>query len=352
MDRRALLSTLAGSLLVGTAGCLDDPFETTATETDTGTPTATSTNVAVGLSVTNEDDEPHSVSLRVEDGDETLLARTLDVDAGVGRLVEGNLVGGGTYRVAAELEDGTRLDYEWRVTDRLGFLDVVVTDEGDLEPRQRAESRPAAGEDGDLPYTVPGADDVFTPPSVEIRNWSDEDAVVTVAIEHEGDRFFERSVEATTDREVVTEPVVASQAVYRVVAETDGGRRTTYEWNVAGNWPLLAVLVDEDGTLRIGCDWPHELEIPVENADDESRTVRVTLSNGEGAVAEATRTVPPGDHRMRLDVPMGGEYTLRAETGGGTDEGEYVGCYCRSSTVELRVEGGAPTVNSYVAVCE
>ncbi|SFG36414.1 hypothetical protein SAMN04488063_1810 [Halopelagius inordinatus] len=368
MDRRTLLSTLAGSSLVGTAGCLDDPL---GTETDTRAPTdetveTTPTDEAVGLSVTNEDDEPHSVSLRVEDGDETLLERTVDVDPGVGRLVEGRLVGEGAYRVVAELDDGPRLDYRWRVTSELGFLDIVVRDGGRLEPRQRAESTPTGG-DGDGPYTVSGADDVLTPPNVEIRNWSDEDAVVAVSISHEGDRFFERSFEATTDREVLTEPVVASKAVYRVVAElrsaarrttsgdvaeTDDGRRATYEWNVAGNWPLLAVLVDEDGTLRIGCDWPHETEIAVENADEESRTVAVTLSDGEGVVAEATRTVSPGDGRVRLDVPMGDEFRLRVETEAGTDEAEYIDCYCRSSTAEISIEDGVPTVDSYVAVCE
>lgn len=361
MNRRALLSTVAGSLLVGTAGCLSDPFETTPapseTETDTET-TATTTDRAkptgetVGLSVTNEDDENHAVSIRVEDGDETLLERTIDVNAGVGRLVAGSLVSEGTYRVVAELDDGTRLDYEWRVTGELGFLDVVVTADGDLEPRQRAESTPAPGEDADLPYTVPGADDVFTPPNVEIRNWSDEDAVVTVAIEYEGERFFERSFEAATDREVLTEPVVASHAVYRVIAEAEDGRRATYEWNVAGNWPLLAVLVAEDGSLRIGCNWPHELGIPVENADDESRTVTVTLSDGDGVVAETTQTVPPGDRSVSVDVPMGDEFTVGVETDGGSDAAEYVGCYCRSSTVELRIEDGAPTLESSVAVCE
>lgn len=358
MDRRTLLSTLAGSSLVGAAGCLDDPL---GTETDVPAPIETTptdevvettpTNEAVGLSVTNEDDEPHSVSLRVEHGDETLLERTVEVNSGVGRLVEGRLVGEGTYRVVAELDDAPRLDYEWRVTNELGFLDIVVREGGRLEPRQRAKSTPT-GTDGDGPYTVSGADDVLTPPNVEIRNWSGEDAVVTVAISHDGDRFFERSFEATTDREVLTEPVVASKAVYRVVAETNDGRRATYEWNVAGNWPLLAVLVDEDGTLRVGCDWPHEAEIAVENADEESRTVAVTLSDGEGVVAEATRTVSPGDGRVRLDVPMGDEFELRVETEAGADEAEYIACYCRSSTAEISVEDGVPTVESYVAVCE
>ncbi|WP_411966783.1 hypothetical protein [Haloferax sp. YSSS75] len=311
MKRRALLSSLGGSFLAGTAGCLSDSPgtpetpqnpQTTRPTTTTNSRTTTQTDTPeqrAGIGVLNEDDESYTLSIRVTDGDETLLDKSVDVHAGpgYGRGVEGALVGEGTYRVVAELDTGARLDYEWQVTDDAGHLEIVVTSDGELEPRQRS----AGGiDDENLPYSVSGTKDIFAPPSVEIRNESDADATVTVAIEYDGDRFFDQTFDATTDREISTPPVVKSHATYDVVAETADGQRVTYDWHIPEMWawPVLAVLVASDGTLRVGCGWPRTASVRVENTDDTEREVTMTLSDDDGVVSETTQVVAPARRRF------------------------------------------------------
>ncbi|ADE04988.1 uncharacterized protein HVO_2799 [Haloferax volcanii DS2] len=225
MKRRALLSTVAGSALGLAAGCLsdlDEPVETPVnpqtTMATTDPPTETNTSEpdsSIGLSVVNEDDKSHTLSVRVTGGDETRFVGSLDIGAGPGRgrSVENDLVGERTVRVVAELEAGATLDYEWTVTDETRHLELVVTSDADLEPRQRV--RPAL-DAADLPYTVTGAKDIFAPPSATIRNRSDADARLTVAIDHDGSRVFERAFDAATDREISTPALVASHGTYEV----------------------------------------------------------------------------------------------------------------------------------------
>lgn len=365
MKRRALLSTVGGSLLFGAAGCLGDSAGTPETPRDpqttrptTAADTAATTRTRtperrVGIGVRNEDDESYTLSLRVTDGDETLLERSVEVRSGpgYGRGVEGSLVDEGTYRVVAELDTGARMAYDWRVTDDAGHLDVVVTSDGELEPRQRS----AGGlDDEGLPYSVAGADDIFAPPSVEIRNESGDDATVTVAIEYDGERFFDHAFDATTDREISTPPVVESHATYDVFVQTADGRETTYEWRIPEMWawPTLAVLIAGDGTLRVGCAWPRTASVPVENADDTAREVTLTLSDGDGVVAETTRTVAPGASTLDARYPIGDEYELTVATPDGEETVSYVACDCWSTSVSARIEDGVPAVESFQSWCE
>lgn len=365
MKRRALLSALGGSLLAGSAGCLSDSSgtpetpqnpQTTRTTTTTNTRTTTQTDTSenrVGLGVLNEDDESYALSIRVVDGDETVLDRSVEVRAGpgYGRGVEGTLVDEGTYHVVAELDTGARLEYEWRVTDDAGHLDIVVTSDGNLEPRQRSTG---GIDDEGLPYSVAGAEDIFAPPSVEIRNESDADATVTVAIEYDGDRFFDHTFEATTDREISTPPVVESHARYDVFVQTADGRQATYEWHIPKMWawPTLAVLVADDGTLRVGCAWPRTASVPVENTDESEREVTLTLSDDEGVVSETTQRVVPGTSNLPIRYPIGDEYELTVATPDGSETVSYVACACWSTSVSARVEDGVPVVESFQSWCD
>jgi hypothetical protein len=363
MRRRALLASLGSTPLLSLAGCLSDgsdadrstatDAESTPAATEEPTPEPTETAAPerrVGIGVVNETEETHALSIRLSEGDEVLLDRTVDVRVGVGTAVEGSRVGPGTYRVVAELDSGATLEYEWRVTDELGWLELVVTDEG-VRPRQRASG--GVGDDYE-PYEVDGAPDIFAPPSVEIRNDSGTDAAVTVAIEYEGNRFFEHTFDATTDREITTPPVVASAATYDVVAETADGGRATYEWEIPRewNWPKLAVLVAEDGSLRVGCDRGGETSVRVENGDDAERELSLSLRRGGTVASETTVRVDPGETTVSLAVPIGDVYELRAETSEGVDAGEFVACYCWTTDATVTVTEGTPKVDPSTYVCE
>ncbi|WP_148414348.1 hypothetical protein [Haloferax sp. KTX1] len=392
MKRRALLSTVAGSALGLAGGCLSDADEatetpanpqTTATATGSpiGSPTETDTSDPeadpdVGLSVVNEDDEPHALSVRVTDGGGTRVDSSLDVGAGpgYGRNVANDLVGDGSYRVVAELETGTTLDYEWTVTNEARRLELVVTPDADLEPRQRVTP---ALDDADLPYSVPGAADIFAPPSAEVRNRSDADARLTVAIEHDGTRFFEHAFDAATDREISTPSLVESHGTYEVFVEAEDGRTATHEWHIPEKWawPTLAVLVADDGSLRVGSGWPKTASVHVENEGEAERDLTLTLvrpddadaagddAGGTGAggtvVSETSRTVSPGESNLAFDVPIGDEYELSIETPAGSETVDYAACYCWSTNVTVTLEGGSsggdgggPSVESSQYVCE
>ncbi|MDS0294759.1 hypothetical protein [Halogeometricum luteum] len=372
MKRRALLSALSSASVFGTAGCLSDSNGSTpssgATSTATGIPSTTGTEAStpaateastppepddrVGIGVLNETETAHTLSIRLADAERgtEILAETLDVRDGIHRGVDGSEVGEGTYSVVADVDAGATLEYEWRVTPQLRQLTLVLTEDGGLEPRQRA----TADVDDDLPYTVDGASSIHAPPHAEVRNDGDADAVLTLALEREGERFFEHAFEATTDREIHTPPLVASAGTYDVVAEADDGRRATYEWEIPENyhWPLLAVLVDEDGVLRVGCSFSREAPVSVENRDGTDRELTLRLSSGGDIVAEATESVPPGGRIIALDTPIGGEYELHAETAEGTATADYSTCYCYSTDTRVRIDEGVPSIDSPRLVCE
>ncbi|WP_049967842.1 hypothetical protein [Haloferax prahovense] len=375
MKRRALLSTVAGSALGLAAGCLsdlDEPVETpvnpqttmatTDPPTETTTETTTETNTSepdssIGLSVVNEDDKSHTLSVRVTDGDETRFVGSLDIGAGPGRgrSVENDLVGERTVRVVAELEAGATLDYEWTVTDEARHLELVVTSDADLEPRQRV--RPAL-DAADLPYTVTGAKDIFAPPGATIRNRSDADARLTVAIDHDGSRVFERAFDAATDREISTPALVASHGTYEVVVEAEDGRTATHEWDIPENWgwPTLAVLVAADGSLRVGSGWPKTASVHVENEGEAERDLTLTLvrpadadtasddaggetGSGGADVSETNRTAPPGESTVGFEVPIGDVYELTIETAAGSETVDYAACYCWNTNVTVTLNG-------------
>ncbi|ELZ94227.1 hypothetical protein C440_11418 [Haloferax mucosum ATCC BAA-1512] len=369
MKRRALLSTLGGSYLTLTAGCLSqngtsgtpsNPQSTTTKSTSpptgTGSETKTPEPTRANLIVENDDDEEHTLSIRVRNaaGDEgtAILDRSVDVSdgPGFGMGVAGSRVGEGTYRVTAELDTGATLDYEWRVTAVARDLSIVITSDGSLEPRQRL----AEGGDGNLPYDVSGAKDIFAPPRAEIRNESDEDTMLTIGIEHDGDRFFEHTFNAETDREISTPPLVKSHATYDVSVETDDGRSASYEWTIPENWgwPLLAILVAEDGSLMVGCSWPRRRSISVENTDETDHELTLMVSGDGSTVAETTQTVSPGESEYAFDVPIGDEYELTVETDGGSETVTYAACYCWNTRVTVTLAGGTPAVETFHYWCE
>lgn len=221
------------------------------------------------------------------------------------------------------------------------------------ETETRTEST-ATGTPTDGPYVVPGAERTFTPAAAEVRNESDDDATVTVAVEHEGERFFERTFDVPPDSTVTSEPVVASHAAYDVFVATVDGRETTSEWTIPDqwNWPTLAVLVAGGGALRVGYGFGGERPVIVKNRDEPTYDVTLELLRGETVVAEATRSVPPGDETVALDVPIGDRYRLRAEVDGASDTAEYVDYDCWATDAAVRINGGTPSVEAMQYICD
>jgi hypothetical protein len=203
-------------------------------------------------------------------------------------------------------------------------------------------------------YVVPGAKRILSPAGADVRNATDEAATVTVAVAYEGDRFYERTFDVAAGAEVDSEPIVASHATYDVVVETADGRRATYEWAIPENWhwPRATVLVAEDGSLRVGCAWPSEQTVAVENADGSARDLTLTLSDDDGAVVETTETVPAGEGSVPVAVPIGDEYELHVETADGADTASYVVCYCRTTHATVEVREGVPYIDTVLPVCE
>ncbi|WP_410767130.1 hypothetical protein [Haloferax sp. DFSO60] len=205
-----------------------------------------------------------------------------------------------------------------------------------------------------LPYDTGSANDIFAPPGIDIRNESDEGVTLTVALEHDGDRFFEQTFDTAANGELSTTPVVNSHATYDVFVETADGRQATSEWSVDGEWnhPMLAVLVDDDGLVRIGCAWPQTIRIPVENEDQTEHVLRVAVSNGEKAITETRQTIFPGTNQLTIDLPIGDTYELTVETTAGSHTAEYVACDCWSTDAEVQLKDGEPTIWYTAYACE
>jgi hypothetical protein len=219
------------------------------------------------------------------------------------------------------------------------------------------ESRTADGTDApteqrrDGLYEIPGAGDVFAPPSVQFENRSGGATTVTTTVSHDGTGFFDRTLDLAAGEETDTDPILRSEGTYQVTAETAGGQRVSYEWHVTGNWPALFVIVDEDGTLRVGCGPGGEPGVAISNPSGDRRTTTLELRNDDGVVDARTLDVTATETVIRFDVPIGDEYTLAVETDGGRDTGEFVACYCRGSDVSVTLDDG-PTVESTAWVCD
>ncbi|RYJ14108.1 hypothetical protein ELS19_09125 [Halogeometricum borinquense] len=203
-------------------------------------------------------------------------------------------------------------------------------------------------------YTVPDADRILGSAQAKLRNDSGEATTLTLAVEYEGDRFFEESFDLKAGDEVSTDSLVASHATYDVVVETSDGGRATDEWSIPErwHWPQLAILVADDGSLQIGCGLPRSREIPVENTDETPRDVTLTLSDGNETVVETTQTIQPGNGHLSFDGPIGGEYEMQIETDEGSDTATYLSCYCRNTEARVQIDDGKPTLETLRLTCE
>ncbi|MFC7202011.1 hypothetical protein ACFQJC_00660 [Haloferax namakaokahaiae] len=362
MKRRALLSSLSGSLLVGVAGCLGSNSERPASQRTTAEPstkppttasptpeqTRTKTPVPrVNLGVKNESDRGHTLSVQVTQADETVLDQSFDIGPGPGHSmsIKPDIVGEGVYSIVAGLETGARLDYEWCFKEGDRGLEIVITSNGALEPR---ENESVELSDESLPYTVSGAKDIFSSPRVVVRNESNDASELTVTLEHSGDQFFVHTFDALRHHEISAGPVVKSHATYDVFIETEYGQQSTYEWQIGeyANYPVLAVLITESGALRVGCAWPGTAVIVVENNDETRHEVTTTLTRDDVVVAETTQTVAPGTDHLTVDFPIGDEYELTVATSSGSATVPYLACNSASTKAEVQLEGGVPTVET------
>ncbi|MCO8267509.1 hypothetical protein NKF06_13155 [Haloferax sp. AB510] len=362
MKRRALLTTLSGSILSGVTGCLGSDSERSASQRTTTEPptkppttasptpdqTRTQTPVSrVNLGVKNESDRGHTLSVQVTQADETVLDQSVDIGPGPGHSmsIKPDIVGEGVYSVVAGLDTGTRLHYEWSFEEEDRGLEIIITSDGALEPR---ENESIELNDESLPYTVSGAKDIFIPPRVVVRNESNDASELTVTLEHSGDQFFVHTFDALRHHEISAGPVVKSHATYDVFVETADGKQSTYEWKLGeyANYPVLAVLITESGALRVGCAWPGTAVIVVENNDDTQHEVTATLTKDDVVVTETTQTVAPRTDHLTVGFPIGDEYELTVATPAGSTTVPYLACNSASTKAEVQLHEGVPTVET------
>lgn len=336
--------------------------ETTADPTET----AGSDRHAPRLAIENRDGVAHDVAVTIQDGGEPVFEASIEVNAGVGRLVEGvraALTGGGPYTVAVELADGTAGSYEWRRGGAFGDLTVQVTRDGGIDFRQSVTCTPACdplsrgGTAADLPYAAPGEEATWQPGDVEVRNRGADAVALTLEVAHGDTTVLSYRYDVPPDVVVSIPAVTATAGTYDVTVTTGDGRRATWEWWVdeLDNWPKLAVDRTPGGAVRVGCgfrDYP--LDVTAENETGEPRTLTLALRRGDAVASEVTtRLDPNAAATVSLPVPVGGEYTLAVTDGDGvTATADLVLCYCYRSEVAVGVTDGGVQVQAQTVVCE
>ncbi|KTG27416.1 hypothetical protein [Haloferax profundi] len=358
MNRRRLLGIVSGSVLVGTGGCLGATTttpgdavvsdETTETSPDDGVETPG--EPVVRFTVENRIYRERFLSVHITRDGDPVVTQTVKTH-GVGkRGMDGELTPGETYHVVAELDSGDRFESDWKLSPNAQLLTFVVTVDETVSVVEVTSGDPLGA---DFPYTIAGAEDIFVPPGLDVRNESDEDVTLSVALEHDGDHFFDRTLELGSGRQTTTDPIVDSHGTYDVVVETADGRQTIDEWRVpeSWGWPTLAVLVAEDGTLGVGGGWPQEVVFPVENEDETASEVVTTIANRDEVVAETRQTVAPGTDRLTATLPLGDEYEVTVETDAGRDTAAYVACECWHSEATIHVEEGVPSIETVQYFC-
>ncbi|WP_143117770.1 hypothetical protein [Halomicrobium zhouii] len=370
-SRRSVLRTCVGTLGVGgLAGCLapsDDSGTNRSerrTETTTETPSETSESptprrVEAHLAAENEADTEVALTVTVRRDGERVAEQTATIDADDGRSLAVDVARPGEYTVEARLRSGTSSTFDWEIgTEYDGRLEVRITgpDQVVFREKLRGSVCENGGTNGDLPFSLPDAEETYRPGTVEIRNDAKSAMTLTVSIVHEETTYFECTTDLGGRQFVSNDAVTASAGTYAVTVDVSDGGRTEYSWQVPTeyNWPKLLVVVDEDGDPLVGCGGRSETSLVVENPTNESQSVDLTLLRGEEPVDDGSITVDPdSETEHTLSFPIGDFYTLRAATDAGTGAETLAYCDCYeqfSPTVTLGPDG--PQIEPVTYNCE
>lgn len=285
----------------------------------------------------------------------TALERTRRVPPG-GDLEFGPAVTDpGEHTVVARLASGEEARTTWTLEPGYeGTLTVVVREDGLAFDEDLAGGGCSTGE---LPYSVPSAEATFGDGRLTVTNEYDEQVRPTVAVAHDGARFFECTLELDPDESVTVEGLTDTAGTFTVTVDRPDGDQATDEWRVpaANNYPRLRVVLAGDGGTLVGCSTPGgKVPVTVRNPDDATRTVDLRLRRDDASVASRTVEVAAGaTSSVDLPIPIGDFYTLVASTDTGTQRAMVVSCYCyavQEPTVTL--DGDVPRIDTPVLVCE
>ncbi|MCU4800763.1 hypothetical protein OB920_10305 [Halobacteria archaeon HArc-gm2] len=369
-SRRSVLGTCAGTLGVGgLAGCLAPSDGSGANRSERRTETSSETAseasesptaqpVEARLTGINEIDENATLTVTVRRSGERIAERTETFEADDGAL-DVAIARPGDYTVEARLDSGASATFDWEIgTEYDGRLAVRITgpDQVVFREKLRGSVCENAGTNGDLPFSVPDAEETYQPGTVEIRNDAKSAMTLTVSIAHEETTYFECTADVGGRQFVSNGAVTASAGTYAVTVDVADGGSTEYSWQVPAeyNWPKLFVVVDEDGDPLVGCGGRSETSLVVENPTNESQSVDLTLLRGEDPVDDGSITVEPdSETEHTLSFPIGDFYTLRAATDAGTDAETLAYCDCYeqfSPTVTLGPDG--PQIEPVTYNCE
>ncbi|WP_276274160.1 hypothetical protein [Haloarcula litorea] len=181
----------------------------------------------------------------------------------------------------------------------------------------------------ELPYAIPGAEETYQPGSAELRNQTDSETTVTLAIAHDDTTFFECTQTLASGESIPFDGVTATAGEYTVTVTVGDGRSTTTEWRIPSRqtYPMLLVSIRGDDEPVIGCPGNREVSVQVRNQTDSAVTVELSLRRDDQPVAQkAVQVDATSNTDVTLAIPIGDFYTLAVASDAGQARKQISAC--------------------------
>lgn len=349
-SRRALLRTCGVAAASGLAGCTAAFGSSTPDYVAGGGPLP-----RARIQAENRRETAVSLTVELRTDGRTAFERTRRVPPRVNLEIGPEVTDPGSHTVVTRLEGSDEARRTWVLEPGYEGTLTVVVDEGGIafDEDLAGGGCPTEG----LPYSVRGAESTFEHGTLTVTNERDGVVRPTVAIGHDGERFFECTMEVDPDESVTVEGLTDTAGAFTVTVDLDDGGRTSYEWRVPpeNNYPTLRVVFPEGGGTLVGCGGPGgDVPVQVRNPGDAARSVDLRLDRDGDPVATRTVEVTAADARtVDLSIPIGDVYTLVATTDAGTERAVVASCYCYGTgkpTVTL--DEGGPRIETTTVVCD
>lgn len=348
-SRRSLLRTCGVAAASGLAGCTAGFGSDTPDYVEEGGPLPRGR-----IEVENRRRSVARLTVELRTDGRTAFERTRRVPPGVNLGIGPEVTDPGSHTVVARLEGGDEARTAWALEPGYEGTLTVVVDEGGIafDEDLAGGGCPTEG----LPYSVPGAESTFGHGTLTVTNERDGVVRPTVAIAHDGEQFFECTMDIDPNESVTVEGLTDTAGTFTVTVDLDDGGRTSYEWRVPpeNNYPTLRVSFPEGGGTLVGCGGPGgDVPVTVRNPGSEARSVALRLRRDGDPVASRTVEVAAGDERtVDLPIPIGDFYTLVATTDAGTERETVVSCYCYPGRPTVTLGGEAPRIEAVTYACD
>lgn len=318
--RRRRLLALFPILLAG-CGEASERTSTRTSEPTSGSARPASTPTPTGprvrrqsIAVGNTRPEPQFVTVAVEFEGETVFVESRELVPSERHTMRTPIDRAGTYDVVVETAGGDRTTYAWQVDDGLDGLAVTLTAGIDLIRTVRCDlGCPAVlgGDRLDEPLVGDGSPRWYAPAEVVLRNpGTAVEAVLSVSLD--GESLVDARYRVARESRVVV-PLTYRSGTYQVAVDVNG-ERVVSEWRV----PEEPTRVVDLTSLAVGCG-PTNSELRVENYDDDTHTVDVSVErDGDVRFTEQFR-LGPDERRAVVPVRDSGRYEVRWQVDGGVE---------------------------------